>query len=229
MTATYSQMKLLKKIQPTQALKALFVIVVLFLALHWLIPILTSDEFRSFVEKLGPFGPLVVITYTVLSHVLAPVAGTPGILLSITMFGIYRTMLYVYLGSMLSASINFFISRHFGRKWVTKLAGTRTMNEIDEFVEASGTPLLILSRVFGFSLFEVVSYAVGFTNMPFKKYFAITAVFSLIPNIAFTYIFRNIDITSGKSLIIWLVTLIGTGILFALFIKKYSRKSKRES
>lgn len=204
--------------------KVLLVILALLLALRWLVPTLSSNEFKAFVEKIGPFGPLVIIFYTVLSHVFAPLAGTPGILLSIAVFGIYQTMFYLYLASMISASINFYISRKFGRKWVTRLVGKKTMQEIDNFVEVSGTEILILSRIFGFTLFEVISYAAGLTNIAFRKYFVLTLLFSLIPNLTFTFLFRNIDFSLGDNLIIWLGTLIITGVLFSIFIKKYLKK-----
>ncbi len=202
------------------------VIIILSLALRWLIPSLTSEEFRSFVGELGTLGPLVVIFYIIASHVFAPLAGTPGVLLSVAVFGILKTMLYVYLASVMSASINFYISRRFGRKWVTRLAGKKTMNEVDGFVETSGTKILILSRVFGFSLFEVISYAAGLTSVKFKKYFAITLIFSLIPNIVFTYFFRNADFSSGYDLIVWIATIIVAGLIFSIFIKKTLKKQK---
>jgi len=209
-----------------EVIKALFILSILSLVLRWLIPTLTSGEFKTFVEKLGPFGPLVVISYTILSHVFAPLAGTPGILLSVAVFGIYQTMFYLYLASMASASINFYISRKFGKRWVTRLVGKKTMNEINSFVEVSGTQILILSRVFGFTLFEVVSYAFGLTNISFRRYIGITAVFTLIPNLTFTFLFRDTDFSSGNNLVLWLGTLIVTGLIFSVFIKMYLKKRK---
>jgi len=206
--------------------KILLLIMVLSIALNWLIPTLTSEEFKSFIERLGPFGPLIVIFYTVFSHILAPLAGTPGVLLSIAVFGIYRTLLYIYFASLISACVNFYISRKFGRSWVIKLVGKRTMQEIDGFVEAFGTQILILSRVFGFALFEVISYAAGLTSITFRRYLLITAIFSLIPNSIFAFLFRDIDFSSGNNLIIWLGTLVITGIIFSFFLQRYSKKRK---
>ncbi len=216
-----------KKKKLLELTKLLLVILALSLVLRWLIPTLTSDKFRMFVEGLGPLGPLVVIFYIVLSHVFAPLAGTPGVLLSVATFGIIRTMLYIYLGSMISAFLNFYISRKFGRKWVTRLVGKKTMNEVDQFVGASGEKVLILSRIFGFSLFELVSYAAGLTNIRFRKYFAITLIYTLIPNLFFAYLFRNTDFSSSLNLVIWISTLIITGLAFSFFFKKTLEKQKK--
>lgn len=201
--------------------KVLLVVVGLFVVLQWLIPSLTSPEAQAFVENLGPFGPLVIILYTVVSHIFAPLAGTPGILLSLILFDLPRTMVYIYLASMVSASICFWIARGFGRGWVVRLVGREAMTEVDRFVETSGTQILILSRVFGFSLFEIISYAAGLTTIDFKKYFAITAVFTLIPNTILTVIFKDLDFSSGGGLLFWLGTLVFAGLLFSFFLRRH--------
>lgn len=206
--------------------KALLVIVFLSIGLRFLIPTLTSEEFKKFVENLGAFGPLVIISYTVLSHVFAPLAGTPGILLSAAVFGILETIIYIYLASMISALINFYISRRFGRVWVIKLVGKKAMTEVDSFTQASGTKILIFSRVFGFSLFELISYAAGLTNIDFRKYFIVTLIFTLIPNLFFAFLFENTDFSSTFNLIAWIVTLAVTGLIFSLLVKKFLKKQK---
>lgn len=213
-----------KKEKLQEIVKVLLVIVVLTLALRWLIPAINSPEFRVLVEKLGPFGPLVIVFYVVLSHVFAPLAGTPGLLLGVAAFGFYKTSIYTYLAGLISSTISFYISRRFGRKWVTRLVGKKTMTEIDNFVEVSGTKALILSRVFGFSLFDVISYAAGLTKIDFKKYFSITAVFSLIPSLIIIFLFKDADFSSKLNLLIWFGILVITGIIFSFFIRKSWKK-----
>ncbi|MDP2926858.1 MAG: VTT domain-containing protein [bacterium] len=209
-----------------EIVKILLVILVLYLVLGLLIPILTSQDFRRFVQSLGPAAPLIVILYIVISHVFAPLAGTPGVLLGVAVFGIYQTMFYLYLASAVSAAINFYISRRFGRKWVIRLVGEKTMAEINDFVGVFGTQILILSRLFGFAIFEVISYAAGLTNIDFRKYFLITLVFSSVSNLVFAFLFRDVDFSSGNSLILWLGILLVSGLIFSLFIKKYLSKRK---
>lgn len=207
--------------------KVLLVIIVLYLVLGLLIPVLTSQNFRKFVQSLGPAAPLVIILYIVVSHVFAPLAGTPGVLLGVAVFGIYQTMFYLYLAGIVSAAVNFYISRRFGRKWVVKLVGEKTMTEINDFVGAFGTQILILSRLFGFAIFEVISYAAGLTNIDFKKYLLITLIFSSVPNLVFTFLFRDADFSSGNNLILWLGTLLISGLIFSLFVKKYLKNHKK--
>ena len=84
---------------------------VLVLAFNLILPFVTSDAFKLLVQNAGVFAPLIVISYTVISHVLAPVAGSPGIVLSMAIFGLVKTVFYLYIASLISAVINFWISR----------------------------------------------------------------------------------------------------------------------
>lgn len=207
----------------------LIVVILLSLFLKWLLPVMGSDGFRAFTESMGIFGPLVVIIYIVVSHIVAPLAGLPGILLGASVYGIVKTVVFLYIAGLVSCAINFWISRRFGREWVMKLAGKKTMKQVDDFVEVAGVKVLILARLFGFALFEVISYTAGFTNMKFKTYFLITAVFSAIPAAVFGYAFKNVDFLSATGQILWIGAILIVGAVFVFMIKRYIGRQKLKS
>ena len=192
-----------------------------------LIPLVLSEEFKNFTNNLGIFGYLVVVLYTILSHVFAPLSGSPMILVSITLYGLEIGMILLHLSSSISASINFWISRRFGRKLVTKLVGEKPMKEVDEFAALEGKKVLWISRILGFSIFELISYAAGLTKISFKDYFLITFVTSTFINIGSYLVFKNINLQTENGIFIWVGTMAGTGIIFGLLVKFYlSNKSK---
>jgi len=79
-------------------MKSIGIILILYALLKiLLIPIITSDNFKDLTASLGYFGFLIVIAYTVLSHVFAPLAGTPGVLLGVTIYGVGVGMFLLYL------------------------------------------------------------------------------------------------------------------------------------
>lgn len=207
----------------------LVLIVIAPFALNLVLPKLTSDEARGFVGDLGILGPAAVMVYIIFSHIVAPISGTPMMVLSIALFGLNEALFYTYLASLASSIIVFYISKKFGRKWVFKLVGEKTMKKIDDFVEYAGVDMLILSRLFGFSIFDIVSYAAGLTRISFKKYFFITLVCSIPARIVFGYFFRNVDFGSLGGVIIWVGTLGLFAILFSLVVKMYIRKKQRQS
>ena len=206
-------------------LKIVGAIVAIVVAIKLLLPDVSSPEFKAFVESQGILGPLAIIGYTIVSHVVAPLVGSPVVFLSIAVFGAAKSMLFLYIACMISSVINFYISRKLGRKWVIKLAGQSTMDDIDKFLGVSGKGVLAISRIFGFALFDVISYAAGFTKIKFRKYFLITAICAIIPTVGLGLISKNIDFTSKLTFIVWSSSLIFAGFIFAYIIKK--RLSKR--
>lgn len=209
-----------------QAGKLLIIVIILSLALKWLLPVMSSEEFRVFTESIGVLGPLIVIFYIVISHIIAPLAGLPGVLLGSAIYGIVKTVLFLYIAGLISAAVSFWISKKFGRQWVMKLVGRKTMKQVDDFIQVSGVKLLIIGRLFGFTVFEVISYAAGLTNMKFKIYFIITAIFSAIPASLFGYAFKNVDFLSLSGQVLWIGAIIVIGAVFVFMVKRYIDKEK---
>ena len=211
-----------KAVQGIKFIAILFFLLLIFRFI--LLPIVTSPEFRQFTEQLGIYGYLIIIGYIVLSHVFAPIAGTPGVALGVTIYGIQTGMWLLYVASLISATINFFISKRFGRPWVVKLVGKDSMSKIDQFAAIEGKEVLVVSRLFGFALFDFISYAAGLTAITYKPYILITAIFHLIPNVLSQYVFRDINFQSEVGILIWVGSVGLAGIVFGFLIRHYLKK-----
>lgn len=182
-----------------------------------------EDFIRHIVESAGVWGPVVVVIYTIASHVFAPLVGSPVFFLSIALYGMAAAAILHYVASMISASINFAISRYLGRRWIVKLSGQKTLNKVDQLTKKSGDKMLIFSRLFGFALFDFVSYAAGLTSISFKRYMLITAVFAVIPLSFFAIVFRNIDPSIGNWLgIVSIIILFGS--VFSWIVSKWVKR-----
>lgn len=203
--------------------QALTALVALFVAVWLLHPFLSSQTLTVFVARAGTWGPVVLIFYVVLSHVVAPLAGIPALLVGAAVFGVPYTMAYVYTAGLISAPINFFISRRFGRVWVRRLTGERAMQKIDLLVASSGIVLLASARIFGTALFEEISYAFGLTSMRFKTFFITTALASAIPHAALGFFFRDTDFSSSYNTVFFLGILLLVSFLFGLFFARTAR------
>jgi uncharacterized membrane protein YdjX (TVP38/TMEM64 family) len=179
--------------------------------------VLKTDKFKNYVEELGFFGPLLVILYIAVSQVIAPLTGTPGTVVAVSSYGFWGGWLIIYIASLLSAVVNFYIARDLGRSWVIRLSGKESIEKIDKFVAVMGDKILIVARLFGFSVFEFISYAVGFTNMSFKEYFLITAIVSPISGTIVTYFFYRY-LTSALALSVVLGTTIVIGAIFTSYM-----------
>lgn len=218
--------KVKKYDQIREVISILLLLAFIIAFINWVVPTLGTAEVQNFVKKVGPLGPLIIMTYTVVGHIFAPMTGTPIVILSLALYGLFPSLVITYLAHLVSAAINFQISRQLGRKWVKKLAGQRSLKQIDDFSKVEGTDILILSRLLGFPVFEYISYAMGFTSISFTKYMRITALAHLVPSIIFMLIFSQIDFDSKTGIYVWLGSLTLIGFIFLFLLKKYMGKQK---
>ncbi|MBU1016766.1 MAG: VTT domain-containing protein [Patescibacteria group bacterium] len=140
----------------------------------------SSPVVKDFVENVGMFGPLIIVLGIVFGGVYAPMSHLPFTMISLAFYGYWKTFILFFIGNfVLAPSLNFFIARKWGRSFVKKLAGEKTLNKIDNLALTIGWEALIPIRLFGGVLFDAVSYASGLTKVPFRIYILITILCSL--------------------------------------------------
>lgn len=204
------------------------IIIVLYVLLKiFLVPVILSDSFKAFVANIGVGGYFIVMGYTVLSHIFAPLSGTPGVLLGVAIYGIRTGMILLYVASLVSAIANFYISRRYGRRIVTKLIGEKAMVEVDDFTSLQGVKALFGARILGFSAFEFISYAAGLTSIPFRTYFLVTVITSFFTHFLSYLLFSKTDFQSEMGIMIWVGFMVGTSVLFGILIKAYVKNRKK--
>lgn len=153
---------------------------------------LQDPSIKEFIISAGILGPLVFSVLYVITMIIAPLPGFPLLITAFGVFGIYQTILLNYLLCLVSASINFYIARRWGRSAILRLVGKHGLDRVDSHVNEFGTEILILTRLFDGFLFEWISYAAGLTKMSFFRYFIITAVGSIPYNIIAFYFAQKI-------------------------------------
>jgi len=174
--------------------------------------LLSQEKLTQISETLGIWGPLVLLLYIVISQVVAPISGFPGWLAAFALYGIWAFAI-LYTANMISGAIGFLISQKLGRKWVGKLGGQKMLDHIDELLLHKEREMLIYGRLIGFALYDIVSYAAGFTKISFKDYLWISAVFTAIPHICLAILFYYIPLTTNSMMTLSFVVAIGTSIV----------------
>ncbi|OGC47643.1 hypothetical protein A2886_02560 [candidate division WWE3 bacterium RIFCSPHIGHO2_01_FULL_42_13] len=212
--------------QKTLKLLGIFVLVLILGRLT--LPIVDSPKTVALINSVGPWGPVVVVTYVVATHVFAPLAGSPMFFVSATVYGMRDSIIYFFIGGLFSSVINFWIARRYGRKWVLRLAGKHAMDDIDNFAEVGGTQILFFARLFGVSLFDFISYAAGLTKISFKTYYLITVVLSVFHGVFTYYVYRGLDFGTEQGITIWLATLIPAALLFTFVTRRYLHKKVQQ-
>ncbi|MEK6901976.1 MAG: TVP38/TMEM64 family protein, partial [archaeon] len=150
-----------------------------------LIPIFIPDISRPIAEfvqttvhSFGIWGPIVLVLVMILSTIFSPI---PNTLITLTMgatYGpVYGTILAM-IGSILASALAFFLARRFGEKIVEKYFPTTHF--IHRFLNNNAFLSVFLLRVIPSISFDLVSYGVGLTKIPFRT-FIVATFLGIIP------------------------------------------------
>ncbi|MEK7163590.1 MAG: VTT domain-containing protein [Patescibacteria group bacterium] len=178
------------------------------------------ETLKSFILQSGPLGPIVYILLIVLSHIFAPIQGSPVYFLGFAVFGKW-TLIYTYVAHLISSFTNFWIARKLGRGIVVKLAGNEGMNKIDRLAQNDGVKILIILRLFQGFISDFVSYAAGLTAIKFSTYYIISAL-ATIPGMLITWVL--LDQLPPDQAFFWALAI--GGLLFIIPSVYYLLKKK---
>lgn len=155
----------------------LFLLIITFVSgiLLYVQKIIGLDKVQRVVAELGALGPVVLIFLILLTHVFAPIQGSPFIILGFAVFGKW-TVIYMYLATVVSSFTNFWIARKLGRNIVVKLVGKEAMSKVDHIASHEGVKLLVAMRLFQGFISDYISYAAGFTSIKFPVYYLVSLV-----------------------------------------------------
>jgi len=181
------------------------------------------DRIRSMVESAGPFAPLVFIAVKTLTFVVAPLSSGPMQLSAGILFGLVPGTLYTIIGETLGGSINFFLSRSFGRPVIQRFVGAEGMARVDSFVDQIvDWKTLIYARLFLFSLYDFISYTVGLSRLQYRTYVIISFTVGLFPAAMASLLGSALAENSGSILLVYGV--IGVVSIVPLVFQKQIRR-----
>ena len=138
------------------------------------------------IETLGSWSP---VTFIIIYN-LATLLLIPGSVLTLgggVIFGIFWGSIYVFLASILGATIAFLIGRYISRDWISqKLSKYPKFHAIDQAVVREGLKIVFLTRLCPFFPFNLLNYAFGVMQVSFKDY--VLGSLGMIPG-TFMYVY----------------------------------------
>lgn len=153
--------------KPLLFLAALAVIYVL---VRWLGLERYLTDARSFIEDLGPWGPLAFT----LIYIVATVAMVPAWPLTVAAGALFHPLLgvvYVSIGSTVGAAIAFLIARYVARDAVTAWVLRRpTFRKLNDLTRQHGAWMVAITRLVPIFPYNVINYAFGITGVGFGTY-----------------------------------------------------------
>lgn len=142
----------------------------------------------GWVERMGPWGPLVYIGMGSAACILfvpsSVVTFAAGVL-----FGLSRGMLWSLIGNGLGSVCALLIGRHVAREWTTRtFANSRAFRQLSDMVRRSGWKIVVLARLSPVIPFLVGNYAFGLTPISARSYWAASVLGSIPSTAVYAYL-----------------------------------------
>ena len=185
------------------------------------------------IERTASSGPVGYLGF-ILIYIVSTVMMLPGSPLTFTagaLFGFWKGLILVSIGSTLGASCAFMVSRYLIRKSIEKrVLKNKKFQSIDNEIDKQGWKIVILARLSPIIPFFLLNYALGITKIRFI-HFIFASWVGMIPGTTVYVLMGTMGgafINGKKSFFEWL--LLGMGliatILVTLLISKIVKNSQ---
>lgn len=175
------------------------------------LPNVTRETIELWIERAGPWGPLVIVLLMTGSIVASPIPSAPIALVSGAAYGHLAGAVYVAIGSELGAMTAFIIARYLGRDHVERWLGEKA-----DYGLLGSQNLLTLtvfaSRLLPFISFDAMSYAAGLSRLHLWR-FLIATLAGILPASFLLAHFGQEAMSGSFGVAEWIV--IGLGLMTA--------------
>lgn len=157
-----------------------------------------------------------------LATIIPPFTVIPLELVAPSRFGLLPAFVYTIIGNALGATVAFMLAKKYGWSLLEKLFSKKDLKKARGIAKDYSFWKIVLARLAFASLFDVLSYVCGLTEIPLWK-FVITTVIANIPVITIVLLLGN-RLNLNFIFMIWFsvgIFLISVGIL----IRKLRKKS----
>ncbi|MDJ0576829.1 MAG: VTT domain-containing protein [Xenococcaceae cyanobacterium MO_234.B1] len=129
------------------------------------------EQIRANVTQLGFWAPCVLLLLRSVSIVIPAIPSTAYSVLAGTLFGFWQGIALIAIADFAACSGNFYLAKRYGRGIVQRLVGQRFMGQVDSGASnyLENNPFLVTGFLMT-GLFDFVSYAVGLTQMQWRKF-----------------------------------------------------------
>ncbi len=147
--------------------------------------------------RIGPWAAVIFLLLMVAQSLIAPIPSELILLSGAMIFGFWWGTLLGIIGSILSGSITYYVSKQGGRS-LLEAAGekmsiaNRMILLMDEWIERWGIWAIIVGRAVPVIMFDPISYAAGISNIKPKPYIIATTIGSIPRALFFSFLGMNL-------------------------------------
>jgi uncharacterized membrane protein YdjX (TVP38/TMEM64 family) len=135
-----------------------------------------ATALQAFVDRFGPWAPLVVIALQAAQVVLAPVPGQFLAVVAGYLFGPWWGTVYNMVGITIGSTAAFWLSRRFGRSYVEGVVDADALARFDAVGDDYARPALFVAFLVPGLPDDVLCFAGGLTTVPLWQLVVIAVV-----------------------------------------------------
>lgn len=170
-----------------------------------------QPRIREYIKSFGARAPIASVFLMGLQGIFAPIPASVVQLANGVVFGIFWGTVLNWIGQMAGATAAFFISRWLGRSAAEKLVGrVDAHGVVEHFIDRWGVKALLLVRAIPGMPSDFVSYLLGLTSMPARKYLLVSAIGYIPQSLAYAWLG---DYATDW---FWWIVLAGFGVSFVI-------------
>ena len=179
---------------------------------------LDETQIAGWIERFGLLAPLVYVLLLASTIIFTPLPSVPVDIAGGLAFGLLLGTLYTLVGGMLGATVNFYLARRLGRRFVERKLSRQAMEQIDNLAERMGAKIVFLTRLIPLFNFDWVSYAAGLTLISFRVYAIASLLGMLPPVIGIVYVGDVLLTHPGRSALVFTALVVWSAIPPVVFL-----------
>ncbi len=181
------------------------------------------EQLAEYLRSFGAMTVLVCLFLMVLQTLFTPL---PLFLLAATngfIFGLWYGILITMTGSVLGASIAFYLARGFGRGLISRCLKQTYMAKVDQMSHQGGPWMVFMARLIPVIPSSIISYVAGLSKMTFKGFFIATAIGKLPEIVIYTALGHSFSQAEGMATKITLLIILVTILAWPLFSRQLKK------
>lgn len=179
------------------------------------------EAMQSFISKYDGYAIAVFIAVQFLQVTVLPLPSTITTLAGITLFGVWKTVLYSSVGIIAGSMFAFFLGRTCGVKLIVWICGSKMFNKYRRFAEGKDVLLLYAMFLLPFFPDDLLCLIAGLGTMSYKSFFIMMLITRPLGALWVAGVFKSaVSIPfSGWGIAVWAAIFAVTAIIFVLLYK----------
>lgn len=162
------------------------------------------EEIDQTLEKYGSLGPLAIIGVIILEVIIAPIPGGFIPIVAGALYGVWLGSLYTWTGNVVGSTIAFWLARKLGRPIIKKIVAEKKIIYFDYFLQRNRFLVWLVYIIPAFPI-DIISFALGFSDMKFKRFFKIITIGFAAHVLLLTFLGERILLATGMERIWYLL------------------------